>query len=170
MLRLLTLPLLLLALFAAACGGGDDEKGDETADAGAVTDGPTPTATPKLLPTPPRANDDDVILFTSAGQTAYQPTLKEFRDLPRTKINAQGDKEGVSLKDLAAKVSAPSDVFVTVQGFRSDGRMIQFVRQPLADIGAESILMVDDTGRLRLVSSKLSEGEWLINVSVVSFP
>lgn len=169
MLRLFILPVVLLALFAVACGGDDDES-DGTPDAGAVTDGPAPTATPQLLPTPPRANEEDVILFASAGQTAYEPTLKEFRDLPRTKIKAQGDKEGVSLKDLAAKVSAPSDVFVTVQGFRTDGRVIQFVRQPLADIGAESVLMVDDTGRLRLVSSKLPESEWLVNVTVVSFP
>lgn len=169
MLRLLILPFVLLALFAIACGGDGDER-DAQGDAAATTDGPTPTATPKVLPTPPKANDDEVILTASAGQTAFTPTLKEFRELPKTRVDAQGQKEGVSLNEIATRVSAPADVFVTIQGFRSDGRMIQFVRQRLKEIGAESILLVDDSGRLRLVSSKLAETEWLVNVTVVSFP
>lgn len=169
MLRLVLLPLVLMGLCVTACGGDSDES-DSQGDDPATVDGPTATPTPKMLPTPPRATDEEVILTASAGQAAFTPTLKEFRELPKTKVDAQGQKEGVSLNEIAARVSAPPDVFVTIQGFRSDGRMIQFVRQRLKDIGAESILMVDDSGRLRLVSSKLAESEWLVNVTIVSFP
>ena len=169
MRRLPFLALAAFALLAAACGGDD---GDSNSDGGAAqADGsPTATPTPKLLPTPPKANDDEVILSASAGQTAFTPTLREFRELPRTKVDAKGQKEGVSLNEIAAKVSAPAESYVTVQGFRADGRMIQFVRLPLKDIGAESILIADENGRLNLVSSKLAESEWLVNVTVISFP
>ncbi len=167
--RLLILPVMLLALLVAACGGDKDDADNDTASA-STTDGASPIPTPKLLPTPARANDDDVILTASAGETDFKPTLKEFRDLPKTKVNAQGQKEGVSLNEIARKVSARPDALVTVEGFRSDGRVIQFVRQPLKDIGAESVLLVDESGRLRLVSSKIPESEWLVNVTVISFP
>lgn len=171
MLRLLMLATAALALLAIACGGDDGDSGEADADATQAASGsPTATPTPGLLPTPPRAAEDEVILTASAGQKAYEPTLKEFRGLPRTKVEAKGQKEGVSLNEIAAKVSAAPESFVTVQGFRADGRAIQFVRQPLKDIGAESILIADDNGRLSLVSSKLAESEWLVNVTIVSFP
>ncbi len=169
MQRLLILPFILLALLAAACGGDKNDADDDTATAN-TADAATATPTPPLLPTPARANDDDVILTARAGETDFKPTLKEFRDLPKTKVDARGQKEGVSLNEIARKVSAPADVLVTVEGFRSDGRVIQFVRQPLKDIGAESVLLVDESGRLRLVSSKIPESEWLVNVTVISFP
>jgi hypothetical protein len=167
------MPRLLLlfavpALLLAACGGGGD--GDDPATPGAEgTAGPTATPTPQLLPTPPKATDDEQILNVSSGDNVFVPTLKEFRDLPKTKIDAKGQREGVSLAELANRVSAPAEATVTLQGYRNDGRKIQFVRQPLKDIGSESVLSLDEAGRVRLFSSKLGEEEWLVNVVVVSF-
>ena len=153
---------------AAACGGDD---GDSNGDGGAAqADGsPTATPTPKLLPTPPKANDDEVILSASGTNSVHA----HAEGVPRASQDEGGCEgpEGRRLpNEIAAKVSAPAESYVTVQGFRADGRMIQFVRLPLKDIGAESILIADENGRLNLVSSKLAESEWLVNVTVISFP
>lgn len=170
MLRTLLLIVPVFALLVAGCGGGGDGK-DEANGAEAGASGPTtPTPTPQLLPTPPKALDDEVVLSVSSGENAFTPTLAEFKGLPRTKVDAKGEKEGVSLTALAERVSAASDSYVTLQGYRADGRMIAFIRQPLAEIGSESVLMLDETGRLYLVSSKIPEDSWLINVTMVSFP
>lgn len=170
MLRTLLLIAPLFALLAAACGGGSDNKAEANGPDGAgAASGPTATATPKLLPTPPKAQDNEVIVSVSAGEMAFTPTLAEFRDLPKTTIDANGKKEGVSLAELATRVSAGSDTYVTLQGYRPDGRVIQFVRQPLAEIGAESVLVVDESGHLGLISSKVPQDSWLINVTMVTF-
>jgi hypothetical protein len=125
MLRTLLLIAPLFALLVAGCGGGSDNKAEANGtDGGAAASGPTATPTPKLLPTPPKAQDTEIIVSVSAGEMAFTPTLAEFRDLPRTTIDANGKKEGVSLAELATRVSAPSGTYVTLQGYRPDGRVI----------------------------------------------
>jgi hypothetical protein len=173
MSRLLLLACAPLLLLSVACGGGNDDGQDEDQGDDAATQavaGDTPTPTPELLPTPPDASEDEVILQTAAGETTFAPTMAEFRGLPHVTIEADGSKEGVSLAELGRRVSAAADSFVTIQGTRRDGRMIQFVREPLSEVGDESVLVLDESGRLNFYSSALGEEEWLINVVAVTFP
>jgi hypothetical protein len=173
MSRLALLACLPLLLLFAACGGdGDDEDEGSSEDGGAqaVPDDATPTPTPKLLPTPPAATDDEVILTAGTEASPFTPTLAEFRQLPTTKIEADGEKEGVSLAEIARHTEAPDDTTVTIQGYRRDGRRIQFIREPLSEIGEQSVLVVGEDGRLSFYSSALGEDQWLTNVLVVSFP
>ena len=166
MARLLLLACLLLIPLTIACGGGgnDDEDAEQTEQDLAAT------ATPDLLPTPPPAGDEDPILQAAAGETVFTPTMAQFRELPWVTIDADGEKEGVSLAELARQVSAPEDTVVTIQGTRRDGRHFQFVRGPLSEIGDQSVLVLEEGGQLSFYSTALGEDQWLINVVAVSFP
>jgi hypothetical protein len=170
MSRLALLACLPLLLLFAACGGdGDDDDGGDADGSDQAQDGPTVTPTPKLVATPPPAADDDPILTYGTAESPYTPTLAQFRALPQTTIEADGEKEGVSLAELASQAGIPEGTMVEIQGTRRDGRMIQFVREELSEIGEQSVLVVED-GRLSLYSSVLGEDKWLTNVLVVSFP
>jgi hypothetical protein len=160
------LPLLLLL---AACGGDGDDGGDSADTGDQAVDG-TVTPTPDLIATPPPAGDDDVILTAGTVDSPFTPTLAQFRELPTITIDADGEKEGVSLLELARQSGAPEDTTVTIQGTRLDGRKIQFVREPLSEIGEQSVLVLDEEGHLSFYSSALGEEQWLTNVLVVSFP
>ncbi|MEX0782158.1 MAG: hypothetical protein WD557_05870 [Dehalococcoidia bacterium] len=170
MSRLALIACLPLLLLLAACGGDGDDNGDDgdnSSDQG--QDGATVTPTPKLVASPPPAGDDDPLLTYGTAESPYTPTLAQFQELPHTTIDAGGEKEGVSLAELASQAGAPEGTMVTIQGTRRDGRRIQFVRESLSEIGAQSVLVVED-GRLSLYSSVLGEDQWLTNVLVVSFP
>ncbi len=171
MSRLLLLACVPFVLFGVACGGGDDDD-DENAqgDPTQAGTGPTATPTPDFIPTPPDAAEEDPIVQVSAGENLLTPTMADFRALPVITVDAGGQKEGVSLAELARQVSAPEGTTVTIQGTRRDGRRVQFVRQPLSDIGETSVLVLEEGGRLSFYSSNLPEEQWLINVLVVSFP
>jgi hypothetical protein len=169
MSRLALLACLPLLLLFAACGGDGDEDNGDSDPSEQAQDGATVTPTPQLVATPPAAADEDIILTAGSSESPYTPTLAQFRALPTTKIDADGEKEGVSLIEVARQSGAPEDTTVTIQGTRRDGRRIQFVREPLSEIGEQSVLVIED-GRLSLYSSALGEDQWLTNVLVVSFP
>jgi hypothetical protein len=167
MARLLLLACVPLVLLGFACGGGGDDESDDATHAEGDVAG---TPTPDFLPTPPPAGEDDPILQAAAGEMLFTPTMAQFRELPRIKIDADGEKEGVSLAELGRQVSAPQETMVTIHGTRRDGRHIQFVREPLTEIGEQSVLVLEEGGQLSFYSSALGEDQWLVNVVVVSFP
>lgn len=172
MTRLALLACIPLLLLFAACGDDDDDQDENSGDGSGDTaqDGGTVTPTPNVIATVPPAEDGDVILTAGTADSPYTPTLAEFRQLPKTKIDADGEKEGVSLLELARQSGAPQDSTVTIQGTRPDGRVIQYVRESLGEIGEKSVLVVDEQGHLSLYSSALGKDKWLTNVLVVSFP
>ncbi len=172
MSRLLLLACVPVVLLFSACGGGgdNDDGPEETGDATQADGGPTVTPTPPLVQAPPDAAENDIVLQAAAGETVFSPTFAQFRGLPVITIEADGSKEGVSLAELGRRVSAPEDTTVTIQGTRLDGRKIQFVREPLSEIGEQSVLVMDEGGHLSFYSSALGEEQWLVNVLVVSFP
>lgn len=168
-------------LLFAACGG--DSKDDEQQQAGgdaaasgtpdfAANDAAVeqPRAPDKPLPTPTRVAPDDVALTVVAGSEKFEPKLSELSSLPQTTIEANGKQyEGVSLAELASRVSAKPEATVTVQGRRGDNLRLGAIRFPVSQIGTDSVLFVDERGHLYLASKSVPVDQWLTVVNGVSF-
>ncbi|MGE5597481.1 MAG: hypothetical protein ACM3S1_15755 [Hyphomicrobiales bacterium] len=172
----LALPLAAVLLLGACGGGGDDdEKDDQPAAEGTPTETPIgaydsqgqPTVD-QGLPMPTPVLDDGVAITVVGGDKTYQPTVAEFRRLPTIEIDAGGKKTGVSLQTLADQVGVTGGV-VTVQGLQANLTKIGYTRHPLADIGSNSVLVLDEQGHLNLYSTAFPEAEWLKVVVAVSF-
>lgn len=174
---------LAAALVLGACGGGGDDDGDganggdATAEASAAPS-PTqigdndangqPTANTGI-PTPTPVAEEDVVITVVNGGTVYTPTLADFRALPQTQIDAAGaSKSGVSVATLAAQVGAESGV-VLLQGLNPEQNKVASIRYTIEEIAANTVLVIDETGHLDLVSSTLPETQWLRVVIAVSF-
>jgi hypothetical protein len=165
------LPLLLvcpLLIFAAACGGGDDNGSNETAAGSPTT--PAETPTPVItLPTPKPAEPDTVVLTAVRAREAFIPTFAEFRALPTAEIDAGGKKTGVPLTAIAEKVGAGPDSVVTIEGRGENGTQAYF-RGKLSDAAASTaILSINDQGLITLVGPSIPKEQWLNTVIGISF-
>jgi hypothetical protein len=167
---------LAATLLLGACGGGSDDSGgaeangDGTANASATanSDSQDVSRPDPGLPTPTPVPEDGIAVTVVGGQTTFQPTLAEFRTLPQTQIDAGGAKSGVSLEVLAAQVERNEASVITIQGLNAELNKVAYLRHPLADIAATTILSVDGQGHLNLYSSSLPEAEWLRVVIAIS--
>lgn len=181
MRRILMAAVPFAILVGAACGG-DDSDGDEPQQAG---DTPTvsaaeavasadasnqqPQSEDKQLPTPTPVNDADPVIQVVAAGNPYTPTRGEFAALPKVSINAGGkDYEGVSLASLAENAGAPAGAVVTIQGTRGDNLRFGAIRFPLAEIGASTVLVLDDSGHLRLASTSVPQEQWLKDITGIA--
>jgi len=177
--RLLAAPLLALAAFTFACGGGGDDadgptstpEGSPTATFTAQpTSQATATPTPETaLPTATPLAAGDTILSIVAGGTSLTPTASEFNAYPQTSITAAGTTySGVTLEALAAEAGT-TGAFFEIEGVRSDGVRYAIVRYALAEMGGTSLLVLSDAGRVDFVSSSLDPSQWLTAVTAVTF-
>lgn len=171
-------------LLAAACGGDSDDK--NTADSGAtasatLTDTQArqtattkgleqPTTADQPLPTPTKLPDDGIAIQAVGTGAVYAPKLAEFKALPTIEIKVDGQSyTGVSLATLAEKSKAAAGVSVTIDGVRPDGKRQGAVRFPLADIAANTVLVLAGDGQLSVASSSIPKEQWLIRVTSVAF-
>jgi hypothetical protein len=171
-----------LALVLGACGGDDDDAsdgGDEPtatptlsamdAQRATVTaqDQPTVADTPIAKPTP-IPDDVPVIQVVGAGKS-YLPLRSEFESLPMTEITVDGKKvKGVSLSEVARKVGASSTAVVTIQGTRADNLRLGAVRFTLAEIGENTVLVLDEGGHVSLASSSIPPEQWLTTITGIA--
>jgi hypothetical protein len=176
-LRLAAAILLLVPAAAAACGGDDDAPADATptvseADARRteVAQGlEQPVPPDKPLPTPTPVPDDLPIVQVVSGSNQLLPTRAEFGDLPTATISAAGKQfTGVTIGELARRVSAPEAALVTIQGTRIDNLRYGAIRYPLAEIAANTVVYLDESGYLRLASSSIPEEQWLHTITGIA--
>ncbi len=165
---------LTLGVLAVSCGGDDAEKATPTAPSGPGAVGvgtPTPEPPAIVKPTPPADAGPLSVLELNSAQEKLTLTFSEFKALPQTEITVNGKKySGVSLAALGAKVKSVPSANVTVQGYQPDFRRVSFFRYPVADVGSDTVLIIDGDGFISVASTKIPEGEWLRGVSLVAFP
>ena len=129
-----------------------------------------PVSDDQVQPTPTKAADTAVAVAVVAGKQTYSPTVADFRGLPAANVDAGGQSyTGVTIATLASKVSAASGTTVTIQGTRADGKRTGLLRYPLADIGSGTVLALDDSGHISLMSNTVDKSMWLIYVTSVAF-
>jgi hypothetical protein len=167
-----------IVFLGAACGGGDAKPtpqlpagaspaASRTGFASSFT--PTPEAPP--FGAPPKIIGNQPAFTVVAGRDTYIPTFEEFKALPTVQITVAGKTyRGVSLASLAERMKANPQTPVSVQGYGPGFNRQQFIRYPLAEIGSETVLLVDPDGYISVVSTKVPEGEWLRAVISVGFP
>ncbi len=159
-------------LLGAACGDGEDkpDDGENTPEAALTQDSnQQPQVADQAMPTPtPLADTDPVLQVVAMGQ-AYTPTKGDFTALPKVSIDAGGKSyEGVSLAALAEKAGAPAAGFVTIQGTRADNLRFGAVRFPLAEVGTNTVLILDETGHVLFASSSVPQEQWLKDISGIA--
>ena len=181
-LRFAAALLLLVPAAAAACGGDDDAPAGDAGAAPTVSEADArrtevaqgleqPVPPDRPLPTPtPLPDGLPVIQVVTPGGTAYTPTRDEFKALPATTLKIGGKEyTGVTLASLAAKAGAPAGAVATIQGTRIDNLRLGALRYPLADIGATTLLVINQSGYLDLVSSSIPQEQWLHTLSGIAF-
>ncbi len=172
MRRHLILAFLVLALPAAACGGGGSStktSGSTTSDSQSSTtdSGFAPQPTPNQpLATPTPARETSIAVTVVNGTTTFKPIVADFRKMATTEI--QGTR-GVPLSELARQVGASPESIVTVQGYRNDMKTIAFVRQQLSAVASNTVFAIDDAGHVNLISSALPQIEWLRAIDSIAF-
>jgi hypothetical protein len=184
-MRLFLAVLLLLSLAAfAACGNdddsdvtlvpsptnGSDDDGQAADDADGSDDGADAVPTRRGIPTATPVPDDGVtVLVTGGGElTTYTPV--DIRELPETSITAGGESyTGVSVADLAASAGASDATYVTIEGYSPDGQRPIVAQFALADIGADSVFVISETGHLRFASESIDAAQWVTTVGAVDF-
>ena len=173
---LLAAPLAIL-LVSAACGDGSDEDAadaTETASESPTVDGSAghqqPQVADKVIPTPTSIPDTLPVVQVVVAGKPFAPTRSEFGALPKITIDAGGKSyEGVSLSALAEKAGGASEGAVaTIQGTRTDSLRLGAIRFPLGDIGASTVFMLDEGGRLVLASSSVPQEQWLKDVTGIA--
>lgn len=179
MRRPLLAAALAVILVAAGCGDGPG-KADGNAPPTATTDpnGPPPTVAQdqqttvpdKPLPTPAAVPDDLPVLQVVVAGKPFSPLRADFASLPTTTVTAGGTNyEGVSLDALAAKAGAQPSAVATIQGTRSDNLRLGSIRYALAEIGPSTVLVMDETGHIRLASSTVPAEQWLKDITGIAF-
>jgi len=164
-------PFALLAL-ATACGDGEKSDTPQT---------PTVEATPstvaneqpqvpdKPLPSPTPIPDTLPVVQVAFAGKVFAPTKADFSALPKAKVTAGGKEyEGVTLAALAEKAGGKADSVATIQGTRADNLRLGAIRFPLADVGASTVLVIDDGGHLALFSSSIPQEQWLKDVTSIA--
>jgi hypothetical protein len=182
MLRFFVIACAGLALVSAACGGDDAGKPTATgpgADGSAIASASSaaantfqPTVVDVPIPTPTKVPADGIVLqvTTAKADSLYRPTVDKFRSLPQSNIQA-GDKSysGVNIQALADQVKAKPESVVTIQGVRGDGKRITPIRYPLSEIASTTVLTIDESNHLALVSSSIPQDQWLTSIEFVTF-
>lgn len=171
MLRTWIFGFAAVALFAAACGDGEDKNAEATAgpSAAAVTESPTLPPAPTRVP-PTAVPNTGRALTVVFGQKNYTPTVDEFRQLPTVEIDVAGvRKKGVTLVSLVEKAGGGSPGFVTIEGLRASLGAEATTRYAIPAVGATTVLVLDDTGHLEMFSSSIPQAEWLKAVTALSF-
>lgn len=163
------MPLALLAL-AASCGDGNSTDEQEKAQTPGATStanvNEQPQVPDKQLPTPTAIPDTLPVIQVAFAGKIYAPTKTDFNALPKAKVSAGGKEyEGVTLAALAERAAAKADAVATIQGTRADNLRLGAVRFPLADIGASTVLVIDDSGHLALFSSSIPQEQWLKDIT-----
>jgi hypothetical protein len=178
MRRLLIAAAFALCLAGAACGDGPD-KPEQTGQATATSDpnGPPPTVAEnqqpqvpdRQMPTPTPVPDGlPVIQVVVAGKT-FTPVRSEFAGLPKVTVTAGGTSyEGVSLEALATKAGAQPSAVATIQGTRTDNLRLGSIRYALAEIGPSTVLVMDESGHIRLASSSVPSDQWLKDITGIA--
>jgi hypothetical protein len=171
-------PLALL-LLTAACDG--DKKNDDDANADQAEQQAEPTLPPagqneptpvpdKPLPTPSPVPDGAPVIQVLAKGTMYAPVRSEFAALPKEKISASGKEyEGVTLAALAEKAGAADGTIVTIQGTRLDNLRNGAIRFGLSEIGASTVLVINDQGHVLLASNTVPPEQWLKDITGIAF-
>jgi hypothetical protein len=175
--------LLIAAAFAvffagAACGDGPD-KSEQSGQPSATPDprGAPPTVVEnqqpqvpdKQLPTPTVVPDGLPVLQVLVAGKAFAPVRSEFAGLPKVTVSAGGTSyEGVSLEALATKAGAQPSAVATIQGTRSDNLRLGSIRYALAEIGPSTVLVMDESGHIRLASSSVPAEQWLKDITGIA--
>jgi hypothetical protein len=176
------MPRILIAAFAAAlastsvvmaCGGGDSPAATPSP---APTESPTPepnkqpTAEDRVMPTPTQLPGDAIAFVVVSGKTTYSPNPDEARALDRTSVTAEGKTyTGISVATLAKKVSAKAETIFTIQGVRSDGKRIGFIRGSLTEMGATTVFVPLEDGHFNVVTSSLPSQQWISFANSLAF-
>ncbi|MCC6960218.1 MAG: hypothetical protein IT301_10260 [Dehalococcoidia bacterium] len=164
-------PLALLVL-TSACGDGPDKTDQPTATVEAtatLNSGEQPQVPDKELPSPTPIPDTLPVIQVAFGGKVYAPTRTEFSALAKTKVTAGGKEyEGVTLAALADQAGAKTGAVATIRGTRADNLRLGAVRFPVADIGASTVFIVDDSGHVTLFSSSIPQEQWLKDVTAIA--
>lgn len=165
-------------LLGVACGDDDAGDGDAAeatptspADAIASADASNqqPQAPDQQLPTPTPVADSDPVVQVVAAGNPYTPTRSDFANFPKEKISAGGkDYEGVTLAALAEQAGGGASTTVTIQGTRNDNLRFGAIRFPLAEIGASTVLILDDSGHVLLASTSVPQEQWLKDITGIA--
>jgi hypothetical protein len=174
MRRLLFAAPLAILLGSVACGDGPGKDDAEATQAAAESPTPgnvneQPQVPDKDLPTPTPIPDTLPVVQVVVAGKPFAPTRGEFGALPKVKIDAGGKSyEGVSLSVLAEKAGAAEGAVATIQGTRADNLRLGAIRFPLGEIGASTVFMLDEGGRLVLASSSVPPDQWLKDVTGIA--
>jgi hypothetical protein len=169
-----------VVLLLSACGGGSDKPASTATSTTPNGDSPATVApgTPaneqpqvpdQPIPTPTRLPDDVAVIQVAFGGKVYAPLRSEFGGLDKSTVTVNGKNyQGVSLATLAAHAGAKADGVATIQGTRADNLRLGAIRFSLSDIGATTVFVTDEGGRLDLASSSIPAEQWLNDVTSVS--
>lgn len=185
MIRALVLVLSVAVLAgAAACGGDDGESTpaptssptETTAPNGNGTGGDEstaePTATPtRVIATPTPIPFTGTALIVASREGQYAPTLEEFRQLPTTELVLPNGEtaSGVTIETLASRIDLGDAAVVTIEGFAPGFGAKRFVRRPIDEIAAETVVYETPGGHLALASTVLPRDEWLEGIVSIAF-
>ncbi len=163
-------PLCLL-MVSVGCDGNDAPDSasvaQQTSQAASSTPNTNeqPQVADKQLPTSTPVPDISPVIQVGAAGKLYAPTKSEYAALPKVKLSVGGrEYEGVSLALLAEKGSARAGAIVTIQGTRIDNLRLGAICFPLADIAATTVLVMDSSGHIALVSTTVPQDQWLKDV------
>lgn len=187
-LSLLAAPFALaLSLVFTACGDDDDGPadggtgGDGTAASATVSEADArrtevaggleqPTVADVPLPSPTAVPDDAPVVQVVSGATVFAPTSAEFAGLATAEITAGGKTyTGVTLEALAAAVEARPEAIANIEGTRADNLRFGALRFPLPEVGSTTVVVAGEGGHLSLASSSIPEGQWLRDLTGISF-
>jgi hypothetical protein len=166
--------IIIVPGVVAACGG-EEAPADPVDPTPAVSDidgevNEQPVAPDRPIPTPTPLPADFPILQVVAGGTGLTPTRDEFLAIPTTTITADGREfTGVTLAELARRVTAPEGAVVTIHGTRADNLRFGVIRYPLSDVAEQTVLVLDDSGYVSLASSAIPPEKWLHTLTGIAF-
>lgn len=178
MRRLLIAAAFALFFAGAACGDGPD-KSEQSAQPTATPDpnGPPPTVAEnqqprvpdKPLPTPKPVPDGLPVIQVIVAGKAFTPVRSEFAGLPKVTVTAGGTSyEGVSLEALATRAGGQPSAVATIYGTGTDNLRLGSIRFPLAEIGPSTVLVMDESGHIRLASSSVPAEQWLKDITGIA--
>lgn len=161
--------LVVLALVtAAACGGGSKAAPSATVSAGAGSATATPTDVSLAQPTPPQPGEP--IIQVKYGKNSYTPTRAEVEALPTTSITIKGkDYKGVTLAEIAAKVSASASTQATILGTNSLGTRIGGALLSTKSDGTSAVFIISTDGYLRFAATSVDASRWLVDITSIVF-
>jgi hypothetical protein len=151
---------------AAACGGSDKkDQPTATAEVAAIPEKSPTRVRPTRIPATAVPATGPALFVGASGKPPYVPTVDEFRALPTTVVKGQS---GVTLAVLADKAGLASATTATIDGVPKGSDIDGVIRYPMKDIASTTILVIDDTGHISIVSDVIPETEWLTLVASIT--